>query len=97
MTNMTDQSAQSQAMNITHKYCTHMLRYAELEQYTSLGYKPTSRKHCDEIVTKPTIFIKLDAGMLANATLRYLTMVECRGAPRVSTKISSEREYRAKL
>ena len=37
-------------------------RFAELEEYTELGFKPTSRKHCDEIVTKPTIFIKLDAG-----------------------------------
>ena len=40
------------------------LRYAELEQYTSLDFKPTSKKHCDEIVSKPTVFIKLDAGIV---------------------------------
>ena len=38
--------------------------YAELEQYTELKFKPNSEKHCDEIVTRPTVFIKLDAGEL---------------------------------
>ena len=37
--------------------------YAELEQYSALKFKPTSEKVCDEIVTTPTVFIKLDAGM----------------------------------
>lgn len=36
-------------------------RYAELEKYTSLDFK-INDKNCDEIVEKPTIFIKLDAG-----------------------------------
>lgn len=36
--------------------------FAELGQYASLKFKPTSEKHCDEVVTRPTIFIKLDAG-----------------------------------
>ena len=37
--------------------------FAELGPYTSLDFKPTSEEHCDEIVTKPTVFIKLDAGV----------------------------------
>lgn len=37
-------------------------RFAELEQYTELDFKPTSKKHCDITVKKPTIFMKLDAG-----------------------------------
>ena len=38
------------------------LRYAELEQFTQLDFRPTKKEHCDEIVTKPTVFIKLDSG-----------------------------------
>lgn len=37
--------------------------YAELEQFTSLDFSPTTTEHCDEIVTTPTYFIKLDAGI----------------------------------
>ena len=36
--------------------------FAELGPYTALDFKPTSSKHCDEIIAKPTVFIKLDAG-----------------------------------
>ena len=36
--------------------------FAELEQYSALKFRPTSDQHCDEIVTTPTVFIKLDAG-----------------------------------
>ena len=36
--------------------------YAELETYTSLSFRPRGSEHCDETITKPTIFIKLDAG-----------------------------------
>jgi protein O-GlcNAc transferase len=35
--------------------------YAELGGYRSLEFRVDGRKNCDEIVTKPTIFIKLDA------------------------------------
>ena len=37
--------------------------FAELGPYTALDFKPTSSKHCDEIITKPIVFIKLDAGI----------------------------------
>ena len=37
--------------------------YAELEQYTELKFRPDSDENCDEIVTRPTVFIKLDAGV----------------------------------
>ena len=37
--------------------------FAELGQYTALKFKPTAEKYCDEIVSRPTVFIKLDAGM----------------------------------
>ena len=36
--------------------------FAELGPYSALDFKPTSSEHCDEIITKPTVFIKLDAG-----------------------------------
>lgn len=35
--------------------------YAELEQYTQLSTYITN--YCDEIVTRPTVFVKLDAGI----------------------------------
>ena len=35
-------------------------RYAELEKYSSLEFK-VDGDSCDEIVQKPTVFIKLDA------------------------------------
>lgn len=39
------------------------LRYAELQTYTALDFQPIEDKHCDIIVEKPTVFMKLDAGM----------------------------------
>lgn len=36
--------------------------YAELEEFTGLDFDPFTTGYCDEIVTTPTIFIKLDAG-----------------------------------
>lgn len=35
--------------------------YAELEEYTSLSFQPESQ--CEIVIDKPTIFIKLDAGV----------------------------------
>ena len=44
-------------------YNVHLLcRFAELEKYTELDFKPTSKKNCDIIEKKPTVLIKLDAG-----------------------------------
>jgi protein O-GlcNAc transferase len=37
--------------------------YAELEEYTGLYHDPILMNECDQIVTKPTVFIKLDAGI----------------------------------
>ena len=37
-------------------------RYAELQTYTELDFYPTEHEHCDVIIEKPTIFMKLDAG-----------------------------------
>jgi protein O-GlcNAc transferase len=45
-------------------YNVHLLcRFAELEKYTELDFKPTSKKNCDIIEKKPTVLIKLDAGV----------------------------------
>lgn len=38
------------------------LRYAELQTYTQLDSQPIEGGHCDVIVEKPTVFMKLDAG-----------------------------------
>uniref|UniRef100_A0A4W5NUF3 EGF domain specific O-linked N-acetylglucosamine transferase n=1 Tax=Hucho hucho TaxID=62062 RepID=A0A4W5NUF3_9TELE len=38
-------------------------RYAELQTYTELDFKPTDEEHCDIIFEKPTVFMKLDAGV----------------------------------
>ncbi|KAJ0023388.1 hypothetical protein NQD34_003287 [Periophthalmus magnuspinnatus] len=37
--------------------------YAELQTYTELNFQPTDEQHCDMIIDKPTIFMKLDAGV----------------------------------
>jgi len=37
-------------------------RFAELEQYTSLSFRPIKDNKCDVVVEKPTILMKLDAG-----------------------------------
>lgn len=38
------------------------LRYAELQTYTELDFDPIVDGHCDIIIEKPTVFMKLDAG-----------------------------------
>lgn len=37
-------------------------RYAELESFTSLDFKPSNKKNCDKTFDTPVIFMKLDAG-----------------------------------
>ncbi|XP_072307772.1 EGF domain-specific O-linked N-acetylglucosamine transferase [Eucyclogobius newberryi] len=37
--------------------------FAELQTYTELNFQPTEDQHCDMIIDKPTIFMKLDAGV----------------------------------
>ncbi|XP_062842194.1 EGF domain-specific O-linked N-acetylglucosamine transferase [Trichomycterus rosablanca] len=37
--------------------------FAELQTYTELDFHPVDDKHCDVIVDRPTIFMKLDAGI----------------------------------
>lgn len=37
--------------------------FAELEMFTSLSFKPNNKKHCDVILTRPVVFMKLDAGI----------------------------------
>uniref|UniRef100_A0A673AIC8 EGF domain-specific O-linked N-acetylglucosamine transferase n=1 Tax=Sphaeramia orbicularis TaxID=375764 RepID=A0A673AIC8_9TELE len=37
--------------------------YAELQTYTELDFHPMDDGHCDIIIEKPTIFMKLDAGV----------------------------------
>uniref|UniRef100_A0A8C8J8H0 EGF domain-specific O-linked N-acetylglucosamine transferase n=1 Tax=Oncorhynchus tshawytscha TaxID=74940 RepID=A0A8C8J8H0_ONCTS len=37
--------------------------YGELQTYTELDLKPTDEEHCDIIFEKPTVFMKLDAGV----------------------------------
>lgn len=41
-----------------------LIRFAELEHYTSLPVQPIQAGLCDVVVKRPTIFMKLDAGML---------------------------------
>lgn len=47
--------------------------FAELGQYSALKFKPTSDQYCDEIVTKPTVFIKLDAGTRLYCHFKLIT------------------------
>lgn len=37
-------------------------RYAELQTYTELDFHPIEDEHCDVVIEKPTVFMKLDAG-----------------------------------
>ncbi|XP_053325314.1 EGF domain-specific O-linked N-acetylglucosamine transferase isoform X2 [Spea bombifrons] len=37
--------------------------FAELQNYTSLSFKPIEDRQCDIIIEKPTYFMKLDAGV----------------------------------
>lgn len=38
------------------------LRFAELQTYTELDFHPIEDGHCDVIIERPTVFMKLDAG-----------------------------------
>uniref|UniRef100_A0A6I8RBR0 EGF domain-specific O-linked N-acetylglucosamine transferase n=1 Tax=Xenopus tropicalis TaxID=8364 RepID=A0A6I8RBR0_XENTR len=38
-------------------------KFAELQSYSSLTFKPVEDAHCDIIIDKPTYFMKLDAGV----------------------------------
>lgn len=40
-----------------------IFRLNELEDFASLSFQPSQSKHCDVVVKKPTIFMKLDAGL----------------------------------
>ncbi|KAM8930060.1 EGF domain-specific O-linked N-acetylglucosamine transferase [Pelodytes ibericus] len=37
--------------------------FAELQNYSSLSFKPIEDGHCDIVIDKPTVFMKLDAGV----------------------------------
>lgn len=37
--------------------------FAELENYSSLKFRPTSESYCDVTIDKPTFFVKLDVGI----------------------------------
>ncbi|XP_043978681.1 EGF domain-specific O-linked N-acetylglucosamine transferase isoform X3 [Gambusia affinis] len=37
--------------------------YAELQTYSELNFRPVEEGHCDIIIEKPTVFMKLDAGV----------------------------------
>jgi len=37
-------------------------RFAELEYFTELPFKPLEDDKCDVVIDRPTILIKLDAG-----------------------------------
>lgn len=39
------------------------LRFAELQMYSELDFHPMDDGHCDVIIDRPTIFMKLDAGV----------------------------------
>lgn len=41
----------------------YFCRYAELQSYTELDFHPIEDGQCDITVEKPTVFMKLDAGM----------------------------------
>ena len=50
-----------------------LIRFAELEHYTSLPVQPIQAGLCDVVVNRPTVFMKLDAGVLNTfCTLRLL-------------------------
>ena len=40
-----------------------VFRYAELQEFTSLPFQPLNSNKCDIVIDKPTIVMKLDAGM----------------------------------
>lgn len=50
------------------------IRFAELQHFTSLSVQPVQAGICDVVIKKPTIFMKLDAGI--NFKLRKLIAVK---------------------
>ena len=42
---------------------TTFSRLNEVEDFSSLSFKPNQEEHCDILVEKPTFFMKLDAGL----------------------------------
>lgn len=48
-------------VNVDDLMCCYC-RYAELQAFTELNFNPIEDGHCDIIIEKPTVFIKLDAG-----------------------------------
>lgn len=51
-------------------------RYAELQTYTELNFQPIDEEHCDLIVDKPTIFMKLDAGKISISLTIFICKVK---------------------
>ena len=54
--------------NLTHlcnlmSFC-FLFRLNEVEDFSPLTFPPNQEQHCDILVEKPTIFMKLDAGLL---------------------------------
>ena len=41
-----------------------VFRLNEVEDFSPLTFQPNNEQHCDILVEKPTIFMKLDAGLL---------------------------------
>lgn len=42
----------------------HFSRLNEVEDFSPLTFPANQKEHCDILVEKPTLFMKLDAGML---------------------------------
>ena len=55
----------------------YFCRLNELEDFSSLSFKPNHEKHCDVIVEKPTFFMKLDAGLFHLHVTVVLHFVIC--------------------
>ena len=54
-----------------------LIRFAELEDYTSLPVQPMQGGRCDVIINRPTIFMKLDAGVLKTFYIILQTDTVC--------------------
>ena len=56
--------------------CLQIVRFAELQYYSSLAFTPVADSaHCDIIVDKPTILIKLDVGLFMSLCLTCLLLI----------------------
>lgn len=40
----------------------NLYRFAELQTFTALNFRPLDDDKCDVVIEKPTYFMKLDAG-----------------------------------